>query len=162
MRPEEAFPNNNCNHNTSSAADAYQDLYTQQQLQSSSFKMHGSWVDTAVLSIAMACNLCDMYTDQQIQYEWKIERQDTPLSPEDMESFDEFLAVQGGQKNTHQVQAMREFLFDESSVSMRLEEDGDQDDQEEEQILAAVDQQQPLDLLMEPLVMGSARPIKLL
>jgi hypothetical protein len=161
MRPE-VFPNNNCNHNTSSsAADAYQDLYTQhqqqqqqQQLQSSSFKMHGSWVDTAVLSIAMACNLCDMYTDQQIQYEWKIERQDTPLSSEDMESFDEFLAVEGGQKNNHQVQAMRQFLFDESSVSMRLEDDNDEDNQEEDKI--AVGQQQPRDLLMEPLVMGSA------
>lgn len=74
--------------------------------------VHSSrWVDAAVLGVAMACNLCDTYTNQQLQYEWKIERQDTPLDD----------ACLSENERNSQIEIYRRFLFDESSL--RLEEE---------------------------------------
>jgi hypothetical protein len=101
-----------------------------------------SWIDAAVLHVAMACNFCDTYSKQQVQYERHIERQDTPLFEEEEYKYEHahkhanercvsLNAASWDWERRFQVEVYRQFLFDEASVSVRLEDDDNDNDNPE-------------------------------
>jgi hypothetical protein len=72
------------------------------------------WVDQAVLSIATACNLCDVYVHDQVRFEWNNENQDVQLDSSSFEDVDRRV----------QIEVYKKFLFDESSIRLEDVDDG--------------------------------------
>jgi hypothetical protein len=70
------------------------------------------------------CNLCNVYTNKQVEYEWRQERtQNSGSSPVER-------ALQKVNRGNVEVHLYRQFLFDEESViaGASLREDGHSDD----------------------------------
>jgi hypothetical protein len=67
------------------------------------------WVDHAVLGIATACNLCDVYVHEQVRFEWDTQEKDlqAPYYDDDLKKLE--------------IDLYKKFLFDESSI--RLDDD---------------------------------------
>jgi hypothetical protein len=66
------------------------------------------WVDSAVMTIATACNLCDAYAHDQVRFEWDNEESDVQL---DSSSFDDV-------DRKIQIEVFKTLLFDESSIRL--------------------------------------------
>ena len=96
---------------TQGSSDTQVDDTQQHQQQPMTVQHTTGWVDHAVLSIATACNLCDVYVHEQVRFEWDTEEKDRRL---DQASFDEI------DKNL-QIEFYKKFLFDESSI--RIDDD---------------------------------------
>lgn len=67
------------------------------------------WVDEAVVSIAKACNLCDVYKFQQVEYERTQEKEEIKFGSNMIQGLE--------------VELYRKFLFDESSIRLDFEEE---------------------------------------
>lgn len=89
-----------------------------------------AWVDHAVLSIATACNLCDVYTHSQVQHEVDMQESDRNFAAATLlasgGSFDDM-------ERDLQVQVYRKVLFDESSIRLDDLDGCDDDDQQQQQ-----------------------------
>ncbi|CAB9521084.1 expressed unknown protein [Seminavis robusta] len=76
------------------------------------------WVDHAVLSIATACNLCDVYVHEQVRFEWDTAEKDRRVTQDSFDDGDDI-------EKKVQIEVYKKFLFDESSIRI---EDEDADD----------------------------------
>lgn len=82
----------------------------QQQALTVPVQHSSGWVDSAVMRIATACNLCDVYVHDQVRFEWDNENSDVEL---DSSSFDDA-------DRSLQIEVFKKIMFDESSI--RLDE----------------------------------------
>ena len=77
------------------------------------------WMDHAVLGIATACNLCDVYVHEQVRFEWDTEERERLLSDQDHcrapFCYDAATSVMTMDKKL-QIDLYKKFLFDESSI----------------------------------------------